>query len=114
VFDCSTGVVESAAESEFITDGEGVFAGCGAGIADDSAAGFAGGGAGIAGEMAAAGAAASAGKDAGFAANDVVETGFSAPSAGAGAIEMLALVFCPAAAVTEFDDPEAEAGETFE
>ena len=110
MFDCSTGVVESEARSEFITDGEGVFAGCGAGIADDSAAGFAGGGAGIAGEMAAAG----AGAIAGFAANDVVETGFSAPSAGAGAIEMLALVFCPPAAVTEFDDPEAEAGETFE
>ena len=108
------GVVESAAESEFIAYGEGAFAGCGAGIADDSAAGFAGGGAGIAGEMATAGAAAGAVAIAGFAANDVVETGFSAPSAGAGAIEMLALVFCPAAAVAEFDDPEAEAGETFE
>ena len=103
-------VVESEARSEFITDGEGAFAGCGAGIADDSAAGFAGGGAGIAGEMAAAG----AGAIAGFAANDVVETGFSAPSAGAGAIEMLALVFCPAVAVIEFDDPEAGARETFE
>ena len=110
MFDCSTGVVESEARSEFITDGEGVFAA----VVDDSAPGFAGGGAGIAGEMATAGAAASTGKDAGFAANDVVETGFSAPSAGAGAIEMLALVFCPAAGVTEFDDPEGEAGETFE
>ena len=107
-------VVESEARSEFITDGEGVFAGCGAAVAGDSAAGFAGGGAGVAGEMATAGAAASAGKDAGFAANDVVETGFSAPSAGAGAIEMLALVFCPAVAVMEFDDPEAAARETFE
>ena len=114
MFDCSTGVVESRVESELAADGEGVFAGCGAGIADDSAAGFAGGGAGIAGEMATAGAAASAGKDAGFAANDVVETGFSAPSAGAGAIEMLELVFCPAAPVTGLGDPEAEAGETFE
>ena len=114
MFDCSTGVVESRAESESTADGEGVIAGRGAAVADDSAAGFSGDGAGIAGEMATAGAAASTGKDAGFAANDVVETGFSAPSAGAGAIEMLAPVFRPAAAVTEFDDPEAEADETFE
>lgn len=111
VFDCSTGVAESEARSE-ISDGERVFTGCAAAIADDSAAGFAGG-AEIAGEMAVAGAAVGADEAAGFAA-DVVETDFSAPSAGAGAIETLAMVFCPPAAVTEFEDPEAEAGETFE
>ena len=112
VFDCSTGVAESEDRSEFMADGEGVFTGCDAAIADDSAAGFAGG-AEIAGEMAAAGAAAGADEAAGFAA-DVAETGFSAPRAGGGDIETLATVFCPAAAVTEFEDPEAEAGETFE
>ena len=107
------GVVESEGRSEFITDGEGVFAGCDAAVADDSAAGFAGGTE-IAGEMAATGAARGADEAVGFAANDVAETGFSAPRAGTGAIEMLALVFCPAAAVTEFEDPEAEADATFE
>ena len=110
MFDCSTGVVESAAESEFIADGEGVFAGCGAGIADDSAAGLTGGAEG-AGEM--AGAAVGAGEAAGFAA-DETETGCNTPSAGGGAIETLARVFFPGAAAAEFEDPEAEAGETFE
>ena len=116
VFDCSTGVAESEDKSEFVADGEAVFTGCGAWISDDSAAGFAGG-AEIAGEMSATGAAGVAGEGAveaaGFAA-EVAETGFSAPRAGGGAIETLATVFCPAAAVTEFEDPEAEAGETFE
>ena len=95
-----------------MADGEGVSTGFGAGIADDSAAGFAGG-AEIAGEMTATGAAIGVGEATGFAA-DVAETGFSTPRAGGGAIETLAMVFCPAAAVTEFEDPEAEAGETFE
>ena len=112
MFDCSTAVVESEARSEFMTDGEGAFTGCGAAISDDSAAGFVGGGAEIAGEVATTGDAVGAGGAAGFGA-DVAETGFSAPRAGGDAIETLATVFCPTAAVTEFDDPEAEAGETF-
>ena len=111
VLDCSMGVAESEDRSEFMADGEGVFTGWGAGISDDSAAGFAGG-AEIAGEMTAAGAA-GAGEGAGLAA-EVAETGFSAPRAGGGDIETLATGFCPAAAVTESEDPGAEAGETFE
>jgi hypothetical protein len=95
-----------------MADGEGVFAGCDAAIADDSAAGFAGGTE-IAGEMAVAGAAVGADEVAGFAA-DVAETGCKAPSAGGGAIEMLARVLFPDGAATEFEDPVAEAGETFE
>ena len=110
------GVAESEARSEFMAEGEGVFAGCDAAIADDSAAGFVDG-AEIAGGMTAAGAAGGAGEGAveaaGFAA-EVADTGFSAPRASGGAIETLATGFCPAAAVTEFEDPEAEAGETFE
>ena len=99
-----------------MADGEGAFTGCRTRISDDSEAGFAGG-AEIAGGMIAAGAARGAGEGAGDAAGfaaEVAETGFRAPSAGGGAIETLATVFCPAAAVTEFEDPEAEAGETFE
>ena len=45
---------------------------------------------------------------------EVAETGFSAPRAGGGDIERLAMGFFAAAAVTEFEDPGAEAGETFE
>lgn len=110
MFDCSTGVVESAAESAFIADGEGVFAGCDAAIADDSAAGFAGGGVETAGEIDAVGVAEGAGETAGFTA-DVAETGFSAPRAGA--IEILARVLFPAVAA-EGEVPEAEAGEILE
>ena len=106
------GVAESEDRSEFVADGEAVFAGCGARISDDSSAGFADG-AEIAGEMTAAGAGEGAVEAAGFAA-EVAETGFSASRASGGAIETLATGFCPAAAVTEFEDPEAEAGETFE
>ena len=105
--------MESRAESELAADGEGVFSGCDAvAFADDSAAGFAGGGAGIAGETVTVGAAAGAGDAVGFAA-DVTETGFSAPSAGVGAIEILARFFVPGAAA-EDEIPEAEGGETFE
>jgi hypothetical protein len=91
-----------------MADGKGVFSGCTAAILDDSAAGFASGGAGSAGETVAV--VVAAGAAAGFAV-EVAETGFSAPRAGA--VETPAIVFCPAAAVTEFEDPEAEAGETF-
>ena len=96
-----------------MADGESVFAGCTAAILDDSVAGFTGGGAGSAGETVAVAVAAGATEAVGFAA-DVAETGLSAPRAAGGAIETLAMVFCPTAAVTEFEDPEAEAGETFE
>ena len=110
------GVAESEDRSEFMADCEAVLTGCGAGISDDSAADFADG-VEIAGEMTAAGAAGGAGEGAveaaGFAA-EVAETGFSAPRAGGGDIETLATGFCPAAAVSEFEDPGAEAGETFE
>ena len=116
VFDCSMGVAESEDRSEFMADGESVFTGWGARISDDSVAGIADG-AEIAGEMTAAGGAGGAGEGAveaaGFAA-EVAEAGFSAPRAGGGDIETLATGFCPAAAVTEFEDPGAEAGETFE
>ena len=106
--------MESRAESELAADGEGVFSGCDAvAFADDSAAGFAGGGAGIAGETVTVGAAAGAGDAVGFAADVVTETGFSAPSAGVGAIEILARFFVPGA-TAEDEIPEAEAGETFE
>ena len=87
-----------------MADGEAVFVGCTVAISVDSAAGFAGGGV----EIAATGAAEAAG-----CADDVAETGFSAPRTAGGAIETLAMVFCPAAAVIEFEDPEAEAGEAF-
>lgn len=80
-------------------------------MADDSAAGFGGGGVETAGEIGGVGVAEGAGETAGFTA-DVAETGCKAPSAGRGAIEILARVFCPATAVAEFEDPEAEAGET--
>jgi len=115
-FDCSMGVAESEDRSDFMADGESVFTGWGARISDDSVAGLAGG-AEIAGEMTVAGAAGGAGEGAGEAAGlaaEVAETGFSAPRAGGGDIETLATGFCPAAAVTEFEDPAAEAGETFE
>ena len=106
--------MESRAESELAAASEGVFSGCEAvAIADDSAAGFAGGGAGIAGETATVGAAVDAGDAVGFAADVVTETGFSAPSAGVGAIEILARFFVPGAAAKD-EVPEAEAGETFE
>lgn len=97
-----------------MADGEGIFAGCAATASDDSAVGLAGGGAEIAGEVDAIGGAVGECEEVVGFATEVAETGFSAPSAEAGVIEMLALVFCPAAAVTEFEDPEAEAGETFE
>lgn len=112
MFDCSTGIVESAVESEFIGDGEGVLAGCDAAIADDSAASFAGGGVETAGEIDGVGVAEGAGETAGFTA-DVTETGCKAPSAGGGAIEILARVLFPAVAA-EGEDPEAEAGEILE
>lgn len=96
-----------------MADGKGVFAGCATAISDDSAAGLAGGCAGSAGETVGVAVAASAAEAAGFAA-DLAEAGVSSPRVGGAAIKTLATVFCRAVAVTEFEDPEADAGETFE